>query len=292
MAVLDWLLLMILDVPDAWLWALLAFVTNFVPNIGFLIGLIPPAVISLLTQDWQSAVIIVVGYSVLNVVVQTLIQPKVVGDRVQLNTTLTFVALVLWTWILGGLGAILAIPMTLLVRALFVDSRPNLRWVHSLFSSDAGPRRRKKETPAARKHRSRRHRRSPPGTGGPGGGRRAGTRCRDRLRSRSRIRLSSAQIVRVRLLGGATTMDGPTSTPGLSEPTIYDVARAAGVAPSTVSRALSKPGRVSFKTAERIRQVAEELGYRSGRIERSISSGAPECWPSSSPTSPIRCSSG
>ena len=147
-AVLDWLLLMILDVPDAWLWALLAFVTNFVPNVGFLIGLIPPAVIALLTQDWQAAVIIVVGYSVLNVVVQTLIQPKVVGDRVQLNTTLTFVALVLWTWILGGLGAILAIPMTLLVRALFVDSRPNLRWVHSLFSSGSGPRQRRKDTAA------------------------------------------------------------------------------------------------------------------------------------------------
>jgi predicted PurR-regulated permease PerM len=78
----------------------------FVPNVGFLIGLIPPAVISLLTQDWRAAVIIVVGYSVINVVVQMLIQPKVVGDRVQQNTTLIFVALVLWTWILGGLGAI------------------------------------------------------------------------------------------------------------------------------------------------------------------------------------------
>ena len=55
-------------------------------------------------------------------------------------------------------------------------------------------------------------------------------------------------------------------------PTIYDVARAAGVAPSTVSRALSKPGRVSFKTAEHIRRVAGELGYRSGRMELPLSS--------------------
>lgn len=147
-AVLDWILLLILGVPDAWLWALLAFVTNFIPNVGFLIGLIPPAVIALLTQDWQAALIIVIGYSLLNVIVQTLIQPKVVGDAVQLNTTLTFVALVLWTWILGGLGAILAIPMTLLVRALFIDSRPNLRWVHALFSSGEGPRSRQKESPA------------------------------------------------------------------------------------------------------------------------------------------------
>ena len=145
-AFLDWLLLLILDVPNAWLWALLAFVTNFIPNVGFLIGMIPPALIALLTQDWQAALVIVAGYSLINVIVQILIQPKVVGDTVQLNTTLTFVALVLWTWILGGLGAILAIPMTLLVRALFIDSRPNLRWVHALFSSGEGPRQRQKDT--------------------------------------------------------------------------------------------------------------------------------------------------
>lgn len=59
--------------------------------------------------------------------------------------------------------------------------------------------------------------------------------------------------------------------PGLAEPTIYDVARVAGVAPSTVSRALSKPGRVSFRTAEHVRQVAEELGYRTGLLERKVS---------------------
>jgi len=56
-----------------------------------------------------------------------------------------------------------------------------------------------------------------------------------------------------------------------AQPTIYDVARAAGVAPSTVSRALAKPGRVSFRTAERVRQVAEELGYRTGRIDLAVS---------------------
>ena len=58
---------------------------------------------------------------------------------------------------------------------------------------------------------------------------------------------------------------------GRSGPTINDVARAAGVAPSTVSRALAKPGRVSFKTAEHVRRIADELGYRSHRMELSIS---------------------
>ena len=138
-AVADWILLTVVGVPDAWLWAILAFVTNFVPNIGFLIGVIPPAVLALVTMDWQSAVIVFAGYCVINVVIQVLIQPKVVGDTVQLNTTLTFMALIIWTFILGGLGAILAIPMTLLVRALFIDSKPELRWIRVLFSSPGGP---------------------------------------------------------------------------------------------------------------------------------------------------------
>ena len=153
-AILDWILLAVLGVPYAWLWALLAFVTNFIPNIGFVLGLIPPALVAWLVIDWQTAVIIAVGYSVLNVVVQTLIQPKVVGDRVQLNTTLTFLALIIWTFLLGGLGAILAIPMTLMIRALFIDSQPQHRWVRALFSSGPPPgtARRKKEPEPAIAH--------------------------------------------------------------------------------------------------------------------------------------------
>ncbi len=64
----------------------------------------------------------------------------------------------------------------------------------------------------------------------------------------------------------------PIVSAGLAEVTIYDVARAAGVAASTVSRALSKPGRISFKTAEHVRRVAEDLGYRSRHLHRTTAS--------------------
>lgn len=67
---------------------------------------------------------------------------------------------------------------------------------------------------------------------------------------------------------GETTPDGGLDDQG-KQVTIYDVATAAGVAPSTVSRALSNPGRVSFRTAEHVRQVAAELGYRAGSRQRS-----------------------
>ena len=61
-----------------------------------------------------------------------------------------------------------------------------------------------------------------------------------------------------------------------STPTIYDVARAAGVAPSTVSRAFSRPDRVNAETAERIRDVAAELGYRTNPLARALPTGKTE----------------
>ena len=63
-------------------WAILAFVTNFVPNIGFVLGLIPPAVLALVVGGWQLALVVVLVYSVVNVVLQVLVQPKFVSDAV------------------------------------------------------------------------------------------------------------------------------------------------------------------------------------------------------------------
>ena len=69
-----------------------------------------------------------------------------------------------------------------------------------------------------------------------------------------------------------TSAEPPTGKPPTGKPpTIYDVARAAGVAPSTVSRAFARPGRVNAETAERVRRVAAELGYRANPIARALS---------------------
>ena len=67
--------------------------------------------------------------------------------------------------------------------------------------------------------------------------------------------------------------DRTPAHPGYRAPTIYDVAKAAGVAASTVSRAFARPGRVNAQTAERVRQAAEQLGYRTNPIARATSTG-------------------
>lgn len=133
-AVLDYVALLIIGVPAALVWGVLSFVTNFIPNIGFVVGLVPPAVLALLEGGPKLMLAVIIVYSVLNVVIQSVIQPKIVGDALGLSATLTFLSLVFWAWVLGPLGALLAIPMTLLVKALLVDVDPQAKWVIPLLS--------------------------------------------------------------------------------------------------------------------------------------------------------------
>jgi predicted PurR-regulated permease PerM len=138
-AVFDVGVLYLLDIPLPWLWGLLAFVTNYIPNVGFFIGVLPPALLGLLDQGWTALVWVIVAYSIINFVIQSMIQPKVVGDAVGLSTTLTFLSLIFWAWILGPVGAILAIPLSLLVKALLLDADPSTRWLSGLVSGGRAP---------------------------------------------------------------------------------------------------------------------------------------------------------
>ena len=138
-AVLDVIALYFLGVPLPLLWGLLSFITNYIPNIGFIVGLIPPALLALLQDGVSKMIWVIVLYSAINFIVQSLIQPKFVGDAVGLSVTLTFISLVFWSWVMGALGALLAIPLTLLTKALLIDIDPDVRWVNQLITSGAGP---------------------------------------------------------------------------------------------------------------------------------------------------------
>ena len=133
-AVLDTIALALIGIPLPVVWGLFSFITNYVPNIGFVIGLIPPALLGLLEGGpWMMLAVIAV-YCVINVIIQSVIQPKVVGDVVGLTATLSFVSLIFWTWVIGPLGAILAIPLTVLTKAVLLDMDPGARWLSVLVS--------------------------------------------------------------------------------------------------------------------------------------------------------------
>ena len=138
-AVIDTGALWLLAVPLPLVWGLFSFITNFIPNIGFVIGVIPPALLALLEGGWDKALLVVIVYSGINVVIQTFIQPHYVGATVGLSAEMTFLSLVVWTFLLGPLGALLAVPMTLLVRALLIDPDGRLAWVSPLISTTVDP---------------------------------------------------------------------------------------------------------------------------------------------------------
>jgi AI-2 transport protein TqsA len=133
--VLDGVALAVIGIPLPVLWAILSFLTNFIPNVGFIIGLVPPALLALLDGGVSEMLLVIGVYCVFNVVIQSLIQPRFVGDSVGLAATTTFLALIFWAWLLGPLGALLAIPLTLLVKALLVDVDPTARWAIALGGS-------------------------------------------------------------------------------------------------------------------------------------------------------------
>jgi len=133
-AVLDTIALTLIGVPLPVVWGLFSFITNYVPNIGFVIGLIPPALLGLLDGGPWTMLAVIAVYCVINVIIQSVIQPKVVGDVVGLTATLSFVSLIFWTWVIGPLGAILAIPLSVLAKAVLLDMDPRAHWLSVLVS--------------------------------------------------------------------------------------------------------------------------------------------------------------
>ena len=134
-AVIDVIALLIIGVPLAFTWGVLAFVTNYIPNIGFLIGMLPPAMIALLDGGVGPAIAVMACYIVINVVIQTLLQPRFTGDAVGVNPTVAFLSLIFWSYLLGVLGALLAIPATTFVKALLVDHSTTGQWFGALLNS-------------------------------------------------------------------------------------------------------------------------------------------------------------
>ncbi len=132
-AVIDIIILVTLGVELALVWGVLAFITSFIPNIGFVIGMIPPVLIALLENGVGNAVTVGVLYVVVNVIVDNVVKPKFVGDAVGLSASLTFGSLIFWAWVFGPIGALLAVPMSLFVKALLVDADPQARWMTPLI---------------------------------------------------------------------------------------------------------------------------------------------------------------
>jgi len=157
-ATIDVIALAIIGVPLALTWGVLAFVSNYIPNVGFIIGLVPPALIALLDGGPKAAIAVIIAYSVINFTIQTLIQPRFTGDAAGINATVAFISLIFWASILGILGALLAVPATLFVKVILIDHSDGGRWFGALINSN------NHDDPSRRDRRAERKRRQTVGS--------------------------------------------------------------------------------------------------------------------------------
>jgi len=125
--VTDTIFLWILGVDYALLWGMLAWFMGYIPSIGFIIALIPPVLMAYAEFGLPTALIVLVGYILINGGVENFYKPKVMGQKLLVSPLIVFVGLFIWGYLLGGVGAILAVPMTMLVIIImenFEGTRP------------------------------------------------------------------------------------------------------------------------------------------------------------------------
>lgn len=115
-ALANLVLLLVLGVDFPFVWAVLSFFLSFVPNIGIVIALLPPAVLGLLESGWVVAIVVVGGYLIINNVVDNVVKPRVMKAGLDISALAVILSVVFWGWILGPAGTILAVPLTIVAK--------------------------------------------------------------------------------------------------------------------------------------------------------------------------------
>ena len=133
------LALWLLGVDFPILWGLLAFLLNYVPNIGSVIAAIPPVLLAIMQLGPISAVATAGVFLVVNVVMGSVVEPKFMGRELGLSTLVVFLSLVFWGWMLGPVGMLLSVPLTMTVK-IAMEANPSTNWIsHLLDPADARP---------------------------------------------------------------------------------------------------------------------------------------------------------
>jgi predicted PurR-regulated permease PerM len=142
-----WGWLWMLAIDYAALWAILAFLLNFIPFIGGLLMAVPALLLALVQADLQVTLIVALGYLIVNTVIGSILEPRIMGRGLGISTLVVFLSLLFWGWVLGTVGVFLSVPLTM-VLLIALDSRPQTRPLAILLGPEvaetAAP---EKETP-------------------------------------------------------------------------------------------------------------------------------------------------
>lgn len=131
--------LFIIGIQDPWAWGFLMFVLNFVPYVGFIVALIPPAVLALIEINPYAALLVVIIASLVNLFSENVLFPELAGRGMALSPAIVFISMIFWGYFLGGAGVIVAVPLTVLLK-MILESYPETRSLAMIIGSvqDAG----------------------------------------------------------------------------------------------------------------------------------------------------------
>lgn len=129
-----WVWLTVLGVDYPILWGLLAFLLNYVPNIGSIIAAIPACLLALIQLSLGIAILTALGYVAVNLAFGSLLEPRFMGHRLGLSPLIVFLSLVFWGWVLGPVGMLLSVPLTMIVK-IALESRTDTRGIAILLGS-------------------------------------------------------------------------------------------------------------------------------------------------------------
>ena len=125
-----------LGLDFALLWGLVAFLLNFIPNLGSIIAAIPAVLLAMVQFGPGRAAVIAAGYLVVNIVFGSVVEPMLMGRRLGLSTLVVFASLVFWGFVWGPVGMLFSVPLTMVVKIALENSK-DFRWVAVML--DANP---------------------------------------------------------------------------------------------------------------------------------------------------------
>lgn len=113
-------------------WGFLAFLLNYVPNVGSLLAAVPPVILSGVQLGLAPTLVITVGYLAINMVLGNLVEPALMGRGLRMSPLAIFLALVFWGWLWGPIGMIVSVPLTVSLKIVF-ENTESLRWIAALL---------------------------------------------------------------------------------------------------------------------------------------------------------------
>lgn len=125
--------LLLIGVDFALLWGLLAFLLNYIPNIGSIIASIPPIIISLFQLGWVPCLEVTAVYLAVNNVIGNFLEPRIMGKGLDLSPLVVFISVIFWGWVLGPIGMLLSVPLTMSAK-IYLERKENTRWIAQMLA--------------------------------------------------------------------------------------------------------------------------------------------------------------